>query len=190
MLHSVCRPGLAVLLLEPDPCKLLHQSLPQRAATFVCSRSHRPGAHTRGDASSRPASRSSQATRSAGPFCPSRLRRETLDETLTYHPSHSRPTPRMPSSRKSTPRRGRSSSVVSNVSTTSAKQEPTSNSTPRRSKAAAAAAKDDGEATPSTPKAAAAAAAAARPALPSRSNPALPNFDVPVKLQVICRDGK
>lgn len=188
MLRCVCRLGLVVLLLEPDPCKLLHQSW-QSAATLSGLAAFDRRVHTwrRVQQAGQPLQPSNTQRRSILP-----LAIATRDARRNPHlPSLAltRPTPRMPSSRKSTPRRGRSSSVVSNVSTTSAKQEPTSNSTPRRSKAAAAAAKDEGEATPSTPKAAA-AAAAARPALPSRGNPALPNFDVPVKLQVICRDGK
>ncbi|UZJ55088.1 hypothetical protein CBS101457_004408 [Exobasidium rhododendri] len=90
----------------------------------------------------------------------------------------------MPASRKSTPRRGRSSSVVSNVSATSAKQE--SVSTPRRGKAASAAAKE--ESTPATPTSA--KSSIARPPLPTEINPVLPSTNVPVKLQVIRRDGK
>lgn len=137
----------------------------------------------------------------------------------------------MPGSRRSTPRRARSSSVASNVSTASTKQE---NTTPRKKTAASAkreasvsgratptatpkketkkkekdtiaAAVSDVETTPgskattttdqqpkkeSSLRAAQAKAVAARPPLPERRNPVLPDADVPVKVQVIRRDGQ
>ncbi|PWN92452.1 hypothetical protein FA10DRAFT_266212 [Acaromyces ingoldii] len=116
----------------------------------------------------------------------------------------------MAGSRRSTPRRARSSSVASNVSTASAKQE---NTTPRKKAASKREASASARATP-TPKdkdagaadvettpsaaskkenglrAAQAKALAARPPLPERRNPVLPDADVPVKVQVIRRDGQ
>ena len=115
----------------------------------------------------------------------------------------------MAGSRKSTPSRARSSSVTSNVSTSSNKpkatpKSPKSPKSPKATKSPASPSKPtkSGPATPRKSKSASKAAAAeeltpaqiaavqARPPLTtSQRNTVLPDEDIPVKLQVIQREG-
>ncbi|KAE8212830.1 hypothetical protein CF327_g3566 [Tilletia walkeri] len=86
-----------------------------------------------------------------------------------------------PAARRSTPRRGRSSSVLSNdgeqatSSNNNASTGASSSAAPRVSKSAASADTKS---------------RSARPDLPKGTNSALPDTDVPVKLQIIEREGK
>ncbi|CEH18166.1 Transcription regulator HTH, APSES-type DNA-binding domain [Ceraceosorus bombacis] len=92
----------------------------------------------------------------------------------------------MPSgSRRTTPRRARSSSVASNASAGSTRSARSSSKTAKSPSKGRASVKSSTSASAANNH-----EELERPALPVKRNPVLPSEDVPVKLQVIRRDGK